>query len=163
VRVIGDKIREFRKKKKLTQVELGKKIGVEGATVTRYENGGITPTYEVIKKIADALTIPIGELLTEDQQDGRKLDAANRGLQSLLESLYDTVDFDWHCTVDRDGEPEYDGDFSVTLSRKGEQDVTLTKGEWEALFSMVCGAVPGFVKLIEEHQDYEPPYNTHDL
>ena len=64
--MIGDNIRAQRKKRKLTQVQLGEKIGVQGATVTRYENGVIVPNYDIIKSIAKALDTPVGELLDDD-------------------------------------------------------------------------------------------------
>ncbi len=54
---IGENIKKFRLEKKLTQVQLGKLIGVAGATVTRYENGKIIPDFEMMDKISEALDI----------------------------------------------------------------------------------------------------------
>ncbi len=147
---IGEKIKQLRKNKKLTQKALAKESGIAEITIRQYEAGMYSPKMEQLKKLCQALQVPIGELLTDGQLDMRRLDVANRGLQSILESVYDTVDFDWHKTVDSDGVPEYDGDFTVTLSKQGQHDIQLTKKDWEALFLLVCGSIPGHIKLIED-------------
>jgi len=154
---IGDEIKGARKKVKLTQAELAEKSGLSLMSIRRYEAGERQPTLVQIQDISDALKVPISEFLTGEQLEGHKLNAANRGLQTILESLYDTVAVDWHKTVDNDGVPEYDGDFNVLISKKGEQDITLTKKEWETLFCLVCQNIPAYIKLIE---DYEPPYDV---
>lgn len=48
---IGERIRLIRKEKKLTQVELGKLIGISGAGVSYIESGGSNPTDAAIKLI----------------------------------------------------------------------------------------------------------------
>jgi len=53
---IGEHIMLLRKKKNLSQAELGKKIG-------RYERNIITPSIDVIIKIADALNVSIDYLV----------------------------------------------------------------------------------------------------
>ena len=57
--MLGDKIREARKKASLTQAELAEKIGVKRSVISKYENGSISPTYDNIKKIADALHVRV--------------------------------------------------------------------------------------------------------
>ncbi len=51
------------KKKGLSQAELGKMIGTSGDVVGRYERGDITPSVEVVSKIADALEVSVDYLL----------------------------------------------------------------------------------------------------
>ena len=46
-----NRIKEIRKKNKLTQVEFGEKISVKGNTITNYENGLRTPSDAVIRSI----------------------------------------------------------------------------------------------------------------
>lgn len=46
-----NRIKEIRKKNKLTQVEFGEKISVKGNTITNYENGLRTPSDAVIFSI----------------------------------------------------------------------------------------------------------------
>ena len=52
-----------RQKKNLSQEELGNLIGVSGVTIMRYEKGTREPKLETIKKIANALKIPVSDLI----------------------------------------------------------------------------------------------------
>ena len=60
---LHDNMLLIRKKKGLSQAELGKLIGTSGDVVGRYERGDITPSVEVISKIADALEVSVDYLL----------------------------------------------------------------------------------------------------
>ncbi len=60
---IGEHIMLLRKKKKLSQAALGKAAGTSGDIIGRYERGIITPSIEVIIKIADALDVSIDFLV----------------------------------------------------------------------------------------------------
>ena len=53
----GDKLKEERKKKGMSQKELGQKLGVSQAMIAQYEKGDRTPKIETINKIAQALDI----------------------------------------------------------------------------------------------------------
>ena len=53
----GDKLKEERKKKGISQKELGQKLGVSQAMIAQYEKGDRTPKIETIKKIAKALEV----------------------------------------------------------------------------------------------------------
>lgn len=151
--MIGDQIRAARKKHGLTQVELGDRIGVKGATVTRYEKGVIIPNFDILKKIADVLGINITELLSDEQLHSRKLNAANHGLLAVLETVYDSVNLEWNQEYDCEGIPtEPSGEFTVTLV-KGTEAIYLTKQTWETLFAFVRNNLPTFVEMARQ----EPP------
>lgn len=49
----GERIRELRKKRRLTRDELGDILGVSGNAVTAYETGRRNPRKEVIDKLCD--------------------------------------------------------------------------------------------------------------
>lgn len=148
--MIGDQIKAARKKHGMTQVELGDKIGVKGATVTRYEKGVIIPNFDTLKKIANALRIDITELLSEEQLDSRKLNAANYGLIAVLETVYDSVNLKWDQEYDYEGVPvEPSGEFTVTLV-KGTKEICLTKQTWETLFAFVRNNLPTFVEMARQ-------------
>lgn len=55
--MLGDRIREARKKASLTQAELAEKIGVKRSVISKYENGSISPKYDTIMKIAEVLNV----------------------------------------------------------------------------------------------------------
>lgn len=50
---IAKRIRDLRKELKLTQNEFGKKLGIHGRQLGRYEEGINTPSIDVLMKIAD--------------------------------------------------------------------------------------------------------------
>jgi transcriptional regulator with XRE-family HTH domain len=60
---IGEHISLLRKRKKLSQANLGKMIGTSGDIVGRYERDIITPSIDVIMKMADALEVSIDFLV----------------------------------------------------------------------------------------------------
>lgn len=59
---IGSRIRQIRKEKKLTLVEIAERTGVAQATLSRIETGGMIGTVESHEKIAEALGIGLAEL-----------------------------------------------------------------------------------------------------
>ena len=60
---IGEHIMVIRKQKGFSQGELGKRIGTSGDIIGRYERGVITPSIEIIIKIADELLVSIDYLV----------------------------------------------------------------------------------------------------
>lgn len=64
-----DNLLFLRKKKRLTQGQLGDKLGVGRTTITNYEAGLSEPSYEILNQIATILDVSLSELLNEDIQD----------------------------------------------------------------------------------------------
>ncbi|CEG23168.1 LexA repressor [Planococcus massiliensis] len=62
---VGQQIRKFRKAKKLTQKELGLKIGVKHNTISSYENGTNEPDQDMIFAIAHALEVNINDFFPD--------------------------------------------------------------------------------------------------
>lgn len=60
---IGEHIMLLRKQKGISQTVLGNKIGTSGDVVGRYERNVITPSIDVIIKIADSLEVSIDYLV----------------------------------------------------------------------------------------------------
>lgn len=60
---IGEHIMLLRKQKGLSQSELGKAIGTSGDVMGRYERDIITPSIDVIVKVAEALEVSIDFLV----------------------------------------------------------------------------------------------------
>lgn len=59
---LGENIMLLRKKKGLSQNDLGKIIGTSGDVIGRYERSNLTPSIDVVTKIADALEVSIDYL-----------------------------------------------------------------------------------------------------
>lgn len=75
---IGNKIKYYRGLNKLTQTELGKKVGVGKGTISHYENGIRTPDQDKLFELADIFGISIDNLFPP-----RK----DRGILSLYNKL----------------------------------------------------------------------------
>ena len=62
---IGDKLREARTRKLMTQQELADKSGVGVTTIVRIERNQVDPQFRNIRKLAKALDIAPTELVGE--------------------------------------------------------------------------------------------------
>jgi len=60
---LGENLKELRLKKKLSQGDLSKSLGVDRAYISNIENGRMNPTLSTLEKIAGALGISSSELL----------------------------------------------------------------------------------------------------
>ena len=60
---IGQNIRALRKKKGLTQAQLGALCGISGGAVGSYENGITVPKRRVVEKLAHALDVPAERIM----------------------------------------------------------------------------------------------------
>ena len=71
----GSKIKEIRLQKQLTKKQLGDKCGMYESQIRKYETGKANPKIETLQKIADALGVPVTELLNYnyDTIDGEKV------------------------------------------------------------------------------------------
>ena len=63
------KIKEARKVSKITQDELAEKLGVNRATISKYESGVISPSVSQLHKIAKILQTPIYNLLESEAEE----------------------------------------------------------------------------------------------
>lgn len=63
---IGENIKKYRKRKGLTQKELGAVLGLAEITIRQYENNMRKPKYEILFSIADVLNVSIADLMNID-------------------------------------------------------------------------------------------------
>ncbi len=63
---IGERIKELRKKKGLTQKDLAERVGFSYVNISQLENSRKNPKLETIRKIAAALDVSMNELLDEN-------------------------------------------------------------------------------------------------
>lgn len=64
-------IRHFRRNKGWTQEQLANAVGVKRAVISKYESGMVSPSYNMVQKIAAALDVPVTELVGDE---GRIID-----------------------------------------------------------------------------------------
>jgi ribosome-binding protein aMBF1 (putative translation factor) len=60
--LIGDRLREFREAKNLSQGDIEKRTGLLRCYASRVENGDTVPAVETLQKFARALEIPLYQL-----------------------------------------------------------------------------------------------------
>ena len=66
---IGDRLRDLRKRKLLTQEDLAERSGVGIATIVRVERNQVEPRGSTIRKLARALEVDPAELVRLPQED----------------------------------------------------------------------------------------------
>ena len=60
--LLGQKIREIRKARNLTQEQLAEKIDIGTPNISYFETGKFSPSIETLEKIAKALNVEVYEL-----------------------------------------------------------------------------------------------------
>jgi transcriptional regulator with XRE-family HTH domain len=60
--IIGDRLRDLREQKKLSQGEIEKRTGLLRCYISRVENGHTVPAVETLEKFARALEVPLYQL-----------------------------------------------------------------------------------------------------
>ncbi len=61
---LGVRVRELRKDRDWTLEQAAKKAGLARSTLSKIENGQMSPTYEALKKLAEGLEISVPQLFT---------------------------------------------------------------------------------------------------
>lgn len=93
---LGDKIREARLAKGMTQEELGDLLGLQKSAIAKYENGRVVNIKRsTLKKISDILGLRPSELIFEEEQKKNDILAdiivrmrTDEEFLSLVESMY---------------------------------------------------------------------------
>lgn len=88
MRGLGQRIKELRKERRLTLVEVAKKTGIDQATLSRIENGVMTGTLESHMKISEALGLNLpalyGQVINKANEFKEK--AAKRKIETFSHS-----------------------------------------------------------------------------
>lgn len=72
--MIGKKIRDLRKQKRMSQTELAKSAGVSQTTVTAWETGKAEPSSSAVAKLADIFNVTTDYLLGRPNKQETKKD-----------------------------------------------------------------------------------------
>jgi len=113
----GTKIKEIRKRKGLTQKQLGDLCGIADANIRKYENGKQNPKIETLQKIADALGCSLIALMgmeeykkTEEYKINMCSIEAQDGVLALLKNIYGDVQ-------EKDVQQEYGESFYYLIGK----------------------------------------------
>jgi transcriptional regulator with XRE-family HTH domain len=66
--IIGDRLRELREEKKLSQGDIEKRTGLLRCYISRVENGHTVPAIETLEKMARALECPLYQLFYDGEE-----------------------------------------------------------------------------------------------
>jgi transcriptional regulator with XRE-family HTH domain len=66
--IIGDRLRELREEKNLSQGDIEKRTGLLRCYISRVENGHTVPTVATLEKFARALEVPVYQLFYEGSE-----------------------------------------------------------------------------------------------
>lgn len=160
---IGDNLKKIRKNKKMTQQDFGKLVGLSTNTVQRYELGKRQPNIETITKIAEALEVPVNELLnpisTEEMiQNSISKSKESPGsigkcfavienkkeqeinlLYNLLKIRYGEENMNINHTID-------DEFIELTI---GDKNIVYTKQDFEKFIDHVSNLFPTFKMILD--------------
>src|SRR5665213_1987116 len=76
--VIGDRLRELREYKKLSQGDIEKRTGLLRCYISRVENGHTVPAIETLEKFARAMDIPIYQIFHDGNDNSKGTLSPNR-------------------------------------------------------------------------------------
>ena len=66
--IIGDRLRDMREQKKLSQGNIEKRTGLLRCYISRVENGHTVPAIETLEKLARAMEIPMYQLFYDGEE-----------------------------------------------------------------------------------------------
>lgn len=70
---VGDRLKQFRESKGLTQSEMEERTGLLRGYISRVENGHTVPTLDTLERFARALEVPLYQVLYEGEKPPRAL------------------------------------------------------------------------------------------
>ncbi len=82
--IIGDRLRELREAKKLSQGDIEKRTGLLRCYISRVENGHTVPAVETLEKFARALEIPMFQLFYDGEEPPKLPSLLKRKADSKL-------------------------------------------------------------------------------
>jgi transcriptional regulator with XRE-family HTH domain len=72
--IIGERLREIREEKNLSQGDVERKTGLLRCYISRVENGHTVPAVETLEKFARALEVPMYQLFYDSEEPPKLLD-----------------------------------------------------------------------------------------
>lgn len=90
--LLGLRVREFRKQKKLTQEKLAETIGVDNGYISKLEVGQNFPSITTLEKIADVLDVELYELF-------RYTNYKSKNFKEEINMIYDKLNKDKQFTL----------------------------------------------------------------
>lgn len=90
--LLGLRVKEFRKQKKLTQEKLAETIGVDNGYISKLEVGQNFPSITTLEKIANVLGVELYELF-------RYTNSKSKDFKEEINTIYDKLNKDKQFTL----------------------------------------------------------------
>ena len=137
-----ESIKYFRKSKGWTQEQLANMVGVKRSVISKYESDIVSPSYDMIKKIAAALNVPIAALVgTVDEIDTEITKDLVEAKKKIEESK--TASSDWEKRI-----KNYEGE---DMGNKRIFDITYHLAEGQKIGETFCSETEPPVLGLAEH------------
>lgn len=88
---VGEHIKKIRQEKKLSQKELGDRLGVSQQMIGQYENPNSKLKLDTLQKIADALDVPLKEIFSIVENDENMIDLTSLDTKEQIELAFETI------------------------------------------------------------------------
>jgi len=92
---IGKRINEYRTARKVSQEDVATKLGISRQRFARIENGTSDISYEMLKKLADFLAVPISDITSADEDEDIRVcfrDVENSDkIEESVEKIYNIL------------------------------------------------------------------------
>ncbi|GHF37281.1 XRE family transcriptional regulator [Seohaeicola zhoushanensis] len=95
---VGKRLRSLRKADQMTLAELAERADVSVSTISKIENGALSPTLDVILKLCDGLGVKIGDLVTGGETGNARLSTPNSRFSPYFKgdgALISTSNYDY--------------------------------------------------------------------
>ena len=91
--LVGRKIRQIRRQRKLTQVELAQKVGIHQSDLSRMEQGEYKVGLDTLIKILGSFDLTIGEFFEESERTGTIVNKLKSLSQTAQKEVEDFIEF----------------------------------------------------------------------
>jgi transcriptional regulator with XRE-family HTH domain len=99
--LVGRKIRQLRRQRKLTQVELAEKIGIHQSDLSRMEQGEYKVGLDTLLRILQTFDLSIGDFFEENDQEDNVMQKLRTLSASAKREVEDFIEFKRRQELDR--------------------------------------------------------------
>ena len=101
----GETLRNLRKKNKLTQQQLAKKLNVSESLISRYESNEVQPPFETLRALAAILNVSMDELCGTEKRETVSTHGLSNEQAEVIKALISRF-----RTINTDGKSNFTGD-----------------------------------------------------
>ena len=102
--LVGRKIRQLRRQRKLTQVELAEKIGIHQSDLSRMEQGEYKVGLDTLLRILQTFDLSIGDFFEENEHEDNVLQKLRTLSPDAKREVEDFIEFKRRQELDRWGD-----------------------------------------------------------